>query len=163
MTTTVSTLEQVSQLLYREARLLDASRYDDWLAMWTSGDMEYWIPCNDEDSPSASHIAIAYLDRKGLVARLSRLASGHAHAQQPRSRMSRAVSNIEVEDVDGAADEVRVHAVFTLTELRRHEQHTFAGRYEYVLDASEGQLRIRTKKVVLVNLDEPIANLSFFL
>jgi benzoate/toluate 1,2-dioxygenase beta subunit len=160
----MSTLDRVSQFLYREARLLDASRYDDWLEMWSPDDLEYWVPCNEDDASAQRHIAIAYLDRQGLVTRLSRLKSGHAYAQLPPSRMSRLVSNIEVEDADAAADEIRVHAKFNLTELRRHEQHTFSGRYEHILDTTEeDSWRIKSKKAILVNLDEPIANLSFFL
>lgn len=159
---TTSTVERVAQLLYREARLLDDGRYDDWLGMWST-DLEYWIPCNDEASPASSHIAIAYLDRKALAGRLSRLNSGDAYAQVPRSRMSRIISNIEVEEADGVSGELKVHAKFNLTELRRHEQHTFSGRYEYTIDTSADSWLIKRKKTVLVNLDEPIANLSFFL
>jgi benzoate/toluate 1,2-dioxygenase beta subunit len=162
-TMTTSTVERVAQLLYREARLLDASRYDDWLEMWSADDLEYWIPCNEEDASAETHIAIAYLDRKALVGRLSRLRSGHAYAQLPQSRMSRIVSNIEVEETEGSSDELTVHAKFNLTELRRHEQHTFSGRYEYTIDTSGDSWLIKKKKTVLVNLDEPIANLSFFL
>ena len=37
------TLHQVEQFLYREARLLDHERWDDWLALMAE-DIHYWMP-----------------------------------------------------------------------------------------------------------------------
>lgn len=159
--TTMMAIEQVSQFLYREARLLDESRYTEWLALWAP-EAEYWVPCNDGDNDPRKHIAVAYLDRKGLEGRVMRLNSGQAYAQDPPSRMCRIVANIEVEEAP-EPHKVVVHANFNLTELRRHEQHTFAGRYEYTLIADNDAWLIERKKATLVNADEPIANLSFFL
>jgi benzoate/toluate 1,2-dioxygenase beta subunit len=158
---TMLAIEQVSQFLYREARLLDQSRYTEWLNLWAP-DAEYWVPCNNGDNDPLKHIAIAYLDRKGLEGRVMRLNSGQAYSQDPPSLMSRIVANIEVRE--GALDDsLDVHANFNLTELRRHEQHTFAGRYEYTLIAHDDSWLITRKKATLINADEPIANLSFFL
>ncbi|MUM18860.1 aromatic-ring-hydroxylating dioxygenase subunit beta [Mycobacterium sp. CBMA271] len=154
-------IEQVRQFLYREARLLDQSRYTEWMALWAP-EAEYWVPCNDGDNDPLKHIAIAYLDRKGLEGRIMRLNSGQAYAQDPPSRMSRILANIEIED-DANPDTIAVYANFNLTELRRHEQHTFAGRYEYMLTANDDSWLIARKKATLINADEPIANLSFFL
>ena len=33
---------RIAQFLYREARLLDERRYDDWQSLWTDDGM-YWI------------------------------------------------------------------------------------------------------------------------
>lgn len=159
--TTMLAIDRVSQFLYREARLLDQSRYTDWLALWAP-EAEYWVPCNDGDNDPLKHIAIAYLDRKGLEGRVMRLNSGQAYSQDPQSRMNRIVANIETE-VGAEPDTITVYANFNLTELRRHEQHTFAGRYEYTLASTEDSWLITRKKATLVNADEPIANLSFFL
>ena len=35
--------EEIEQLLYREAELLDARRYEDWLDLFTE-DTRYWMP-----------------------------------------------------------------------------------------------------------------------
>ncbi|WP_067473730.1 aromatic-ring-hydroxylating dioxygenase subunit beta [Nocardia amamiensis] len=155
------TLDQASSFLFREARILDQRRYSDWLELWAT-EAEYWIPVNDENSDPKTHLALAYLDRKALEGRVMRLNSGQAHAQDPASQMNRIVGNIEIEPrPDGG--KVDVYANFNLTELRRHEQHTFAGRYEYTISVDGADWLIERKKVTLVNLDEPIANLSFFL
>ena len=41
---------RIAQFLYREARLLDERRYDDWQSLWTPDGM-YWI-CLLYTSPS---------------------------------------------------------------------------------------------------------------
>ena len=41
--------QAVEQFLYREARLMDESRYEEWEALWAD-DGVYWVPCNDDDT-----------------------------------------------------------------------------------------------------------------
>ena len=38
----------IAQFLYREARLQDEHRFDEWEALWTD-DALYWVPANGED------------------------------------------------------------------------------------------------------------------
>lgn len=154
------THDEASQLLYREARYMDAASYDEWLSLWAA-DGVYWVPANDADNDPSRHFALVYLDLDGLRARFMRLVREDAYAQNPPSRLCRVVSNVEVEGIDGDADRAIVHSTFNLTELRRGDQHTFAGRSEHQLLLDDGAWKIERKKVVLVNLDEPIGNLSF--
>lgn len=153
------THDEARQLLYREARYMDTASYDDWLALWAEQGT-YWVPCNDADTDPARHVALLYLDLDGLRARFMRLVRDDAYAQNPPSRLCRVVSNVEI-DGDDDLDTATVHSTFNLTELRRGHQNTFAGRSEHSLVLQEGAWKIERKKVVLVNLDEPIANLSF--
>jgi 3-phenylpropionate/cinnamic acid dioxygenase small subunit len=37
---------QIVDFIYREARLMDEHRYDEWLALWTD-DAVYWVPSNN--------------------------------------------------------------------------------------------------------------------
>ena len=152
----------VENLLYKEARLLDSGCHDEWLSLWAA-DAVYWIPFDPESDPNR-HATILYITRQQLEDRVFRLTSGNAVAfsQDPQPRLSRIISNIEVESMNGS-EQLAAHSVFNLTHLRRGKQSTFAGRTEHVLTTIDGDLRIASKKVVLVNRDEPIPNLSFFL
>lgn len=156
------TLQQVHQLLYSEADFADEHRYDEWLALWhPAGELLYWIPSGSDDLDPKQRISIVYDNRSRLDDRIFRLKSRGAHSQRPRSRMRRVVSNIVVETDDG--DSVRVRANFILAELRKGHQDVFNGRFLYELRRHCGELRIATKKVLLVNNDEFIDNLSFLL
>lgn len=153
---------QVEDLLYREADCADEHRFDEWLALWDAeGKLLYWIPAGSDDVDPAQAISIVYDDRSRLDDRIYRLKSRAVHAQRPRSRMRRVVSNIRVDSDDG--DNVRAHANFILAEFRNGQQDVFNGRFVYELRRREGGLRIASKKVLLVNNDAFIDNLSFLL
>src|ERR1700677_2284137 len=116
---------QVEQFIYHEARLMDENRYDEWLALWDD-DALYWVPSNRDDIDPKREVSLIYDDRVRLGTRILRLKSGLAHAQEPKSRMRRLVSNFEIEN--GADGEVTANSNFLLAELRRGRQDIFAGR-----------------------------------
>lgn len=149
---------QIETFLYREARLMDTHAYDEWFALWTD-DALYWIPSNDDDFDPQRHVSIVYENKSRIEDRITRLKSGAAFAQDPRSRVSRVVANVEIEE--GENGEVVVHSTFNLTALRRSRIDTFAGRVTHTLRPEGNSFRIAYKKVVLINNDEVINNLTF--
>src|SRR5512147_3168555 len=92
--------EAVERFLYREARLMDEHRYEEWLGLWAD-DARYWVPCNEDDIDPTRQVSIIYDDRERLQQRVERLMSGSVLAQDPKPRMRRLVSNIEVEAAIG--------------------------------------------------------------
>jgi benzoate/toluate 1,2-dioxygenase beta subunit len=151
---------QVENFLYREARLMDAHAYDEWLALWTD-DALYWVPSNEDDIDPERHVSIVYENRASLEDRIVRLRSGAAYAQDPKSRLSRVVSNVEVED--GNDGEVIVNSTFNVTALRRRRMDIFAGRSIHKLRRDGESFKIAYKKVLLINNDEVIHNLTFLI
>lgn len=148
----------VESFLFREARLMDSHHYDEWLALW-SDDGLYWVPSNEDDYDPMRHVSIVYDDHPRLEDRIERLKSATAHSQDPRSRLSRVISNVEIEEAAGG--ELTVYSNFNLTELRRGQQDTFAGRTIHTLRPDNESFKIVRKKVLLVNNDEVIDNLTF--
>jgi len=151
---------QVENFLYREARLMDQHAYDEWFALWAE-DALYWIPCNDDDIDPERHVSIVYENRRGLEDRIARLKSGAAYAQDPKSRLSRVVSNVEIEEM--AAGELIVHSTFNVTALRRRRMDTFAGRAIHKLRPDGDSFKIASKKILLINNDAVINNLTFLI
>lgn len=69
--------EEVCAFLYREARLLDDRRFDEWLGCYAEH-AEYWMPAwtDDDELTSDPHTEISliyYANRKGLEDRVYRL------------------------------------------------------------------------------------------
>ncbi len=149
---------KVESFLYYEARLMDENAYDEWLSLWTD-DALYWVPCNRDDSDPEREISAIYDDRTRLQGRIDRLKSGVAFAQDPKSRMRRLISNIEIEEAGNG--DLSVRSNFVLVELRRSKQDVFAGRTIHRLRPEGASFRISHKKVLLVNNDEVIDNLTF--
>jgi 3-phenylpropionate/cinnamic acid dioxygenase small subunit len=149
--------ERAEEFLFHEARLLDEHRYEEWLALWTADGL-YWVPCNDDEADPARQAMIIYDNRARLDERIYRLTSGSAFAQQPRSRTRRLIANVEVHETQG---EYAVESNCILAELRRSRQDIFAARMIHTLRPAGESFRIALKKVLLLNNDEPIDNLTF--
>jgi 3-phenylpropionate/cinnamic acid dioxygenase small subunit len=152
--------QRVEQFIYHEADLMDEHRYDEWLALWTD-DAHYWVPSGRDDIDPKRELSLIYDDRVRLQVRITRLKSGFAHAQEPKSRMRRVVSNIVIKEVEDG--EVVASSNFLLAELRRGKQDIFAGRTIHRLRPDNGSFKLVSKKVVLVNNDEHIDNLTFLI
>ena len=149
--------ERIEEFLFHEAKLIDEHRYDEWLALWTD-DCLYWVPCNSDDADPARQAMIIYDNRARLDERIYRLTSGAAWAQQPRSRTRRLISNVEVREID---DAYAVESNCLIAELRRSRQDLFAARILHTLRPAGDSFRIALKKVLLLNNDEAIDNLTF--
>ena len=152
--------EAVEAFLYREARLMDAHLYEEWLALFDD-DATYWIPSNRDEIDPRREVSIAYADRDHLGLQVARLASGRAYTQDPPARLCRVVSNVEVEPAEG--DAAVVHSVFQLQVVRAGRDRLIAGRAIYRLRSSGGEIRIMSKKVELAANDEVLGDLTFLL
>jgi len=158
--------EHVNAFLLHEADLVDQHRYDDWLGLWAS-DAIYWVPCNEDDYDPTQHVSIIYDDYGRLEERCIRLNSEAAHSQDPPSRLCRIIGNQQVSRGDagdaGDAGDVRVRANMILVEVRSGEKNVYAARLEYTLQPEDDSFKIKRKKVVLLDNDEPLGNLTFLL
>jgi 3-phenylpropionate/cinnamic acid dioxygenase small subunit len=160
MSAAESLLQEVTQFVYREARLQDLHEYDDWESLWTD-DAIYWIPANGEDIDPEREMSIIYDNRSRISLRIKQLHTGKRHSQTPRSRLARVVSNIELLGQEG--DDIRVGSNAMVFESNMRGETLWATRNEYVLRRVGGALRMARKKVVLVNNDKPLYTLSFLI
>jgi 3-phenylpropionate/cinnamic acid dioxygenase small subunit len=145
-------LARCEQFLLHEARLLDEARFDDWLALFTA-DGWYWVPSEPGQDNPHDTVSLIYDDRRLLETRVRRLASPRIYSQEPRSRTSRIVSNVTVEDAGANACTVR--SKFLIVEYRRESQRIFAGTALHRLVLADFGIRIAWKRVDLVDCDAP--------
>ncbi|MFG1462944.1 aromatic-ring-hydroxylating dioxygenase subunit beta [Xanthobacter sp. DSM 24535] len=149
---------QVTQFLYKEARLQDTHAYDAWEALWTD-DAIYWIPANGDDIDPDKQMSVLYDNRSRIGVRIAQLKTGRRHTQTPRSALARIVSNVELTEVLG--NEVGVRANVIIYEDNLRGETVWAARNEYRLRMIDGIFRLVRKKVALVNNEKPIFTLSF--
>ncbi|GGY18510.1 benzoate 1,2-dioxygenase small subunit [Massilia dura] len=147
------TMEGVAAFLYREARLLDDERWDDWLECYHP-DARFWMPSWDDDGrlvtdPQREISLIFYPSRQGLEDRVFRIKTERSSATIPDTRTSHNIANIEIESQDGSTATVR----FNWHTLSHRYQTDFAyfGMSRYVIDFGGEQPRILDKYVVLKN------------
>ncbi len=143
--------------LEHEARLLDEAKFDDWLALFTA-DGWYWVPSESGQANPHHTVSLIYDDRRLLETRVRRLASPRMYSQEPRSRTSRVVANVTIEEAEGRAATVR--SKFLMIEYRREQQRLFAGTAWHRLVQIDGAVRIAWKRVDLVNCDAPLDGIT---
>ena len=137
------TRAEVEDFLYREAALLDAWRLDEWLELLAE-DATYRVPSNDrpESDPKSALFTIAD-DIRRIRARVARLKDPHAHAESPRSRTRRMISNVRIT----GRDPLRVEANFVIHRFRSEDDvRQYVGRYRYELTP---QMKIRSREAIL--------------
>jgi benzoate/toluate 1,2-dioxygenase subunit beta len=156
-----ATLTEVQAFLYREGRLLDEAKFDEWLELWTD-DATYWVPIGPDDSTPQDHVSILYDDRERLEQRVRRLTSEHAWAHVPQSLSARVISNIELRPdlVAPPGAEIVVSASMVLGDFRGDRQELYCARLEYRLRREGGELRLVAKKVSLINRAGPFRNIA---
>lgn len=162
----VELLRRVEQFLYREARLQDEHRYEDWEALWDD-DAVYWVPANDDDADPTTQMSILFDNRSRIATRVRQLLTGKRHAQAPVSRLRRLVTNIELlepsDTTDAPDDMISVGANCLVVESRTGGTRLWAGRWTYRLRDHGDRLALVRKEIRLVDNDRAIPSLAFLL
>ena len=147
----------------REARLLDDKRYEAWNALWTD-DGIYWVPLVPDQPDGINHTSHLYEDKLLRTLRVERLKSPRAFSQQPPTRSLHLLQTPTVEPPDPArAGEHLLRTVFQYTESQGDELNTFVGVCWHRLVAEAGALRIRQKRVDLINSDAALPAVQLFI
>lgn len=144
------TVDAAHALLSREAFLLDARRWEEWLALYEE-DAVYWVPCwKDDGTPTSdpdTEVSLIYHDqRAALEDRVWRLQSGRSAASTPILRTAHAVTNTVLEG-EVACASWTCHTF----DPKHRKQHVFFGRYEVTLRPHAAGWRIARKKILLAN------------
>ena len=150
-------LDRCERFLLHEARLLDDGKFDDWLALFTP-DAWYWVPSEPGQDNPHDTVSLIYDDRLLLETRVRRLASPRIYSQEPRSRTTRLVGNVSIEEAGNKACTVR--SKFVLVEYRRESQRLFAGTAWHRLVQTGERIMIASKRVDLVNCDAPLDGIT---
>jgi 3-phenylpropionate/cinnamic acid dioxygenase small subunit len=161
-------LRRCEQFLLHEARLLDEGKFDDWLALFTP-EAWYWVPSEPDQADPVETVSLIYDDRRLLETRVRRLASPRMYSQEPRSRTSRIVTNVTIEESPlSALPRLRgrdgwgctVRSKFMMIEYRREQQRLFGGTALHRLVQAAGRIMIAWKRVNLVNCDAPLDGIT---
>lgn len=148
----------VSQFIYREARLQDEHQYDDWEALWTD-DGVYWVPANGMDTDPEKEMSIIYDNRSRIALRIRQFHTGRRYAQEPKSGVRRVTSNIEVRVLENGEIEATANAIIFEANLRG--EFTWACKYIYRLRPFENSFKMAKKTVLLANNDKALYTLAF--
>src|SRR5271154_4229158 len=96
--------QEIAQFLYAEAELLDERRHDEWLAL-LADDIRYWMPMrrNVKYGDTTREFTretedISWFDegKDTLTRRVRQIQTGIHWAEEPQSRITHMVSNVQL-------------------------------------------------------------------
>ncbi len=151
-------MTEVARFLYDEARLLDEKRWEEWLALFTE-DGHYWVPLARDQADAETQTSLAYEDRLLLRLRVERLKRGPP-SQHPASWSQHVLQAPEIEAVAGGW---RTRTPFHYVEARGDAVQMYAGVAVHELVNDGGGVRIRLKRINLVNCDAALPSVQLFL
>jgi benzoate/toluate 1,2-dioxygenase beta subunit len=145
--------KQITDFLYREARLLDDRQWEESLNCY-SHKAVFWMPSWDDDdrliADPHQHISLIYYpNREGLEDRVFRIKTERSGASMPEPRTCHYITNVELLEQRGAELDLRFNW-HTLSH-RYKATDTFFGTSFYTLDVSGERPQILRKKVILKN------------
>lgn len=159
---------EVEQFYYDEAALLDDRRYAEWLALFTP-DIHYFMPIRrtkttkdlTKEFTQPGDMAFFDDDHFMLSARVKRLATGYAWAEDPPSRQRHLITNVRILEASG--DELSVESGFHLYRTRLHsEEDNWLGHRKDTLRRVDGRLQIARRNIYLEQTVLLSRNLSNF-
>lgn len=153
---------ELIDFVYAEARLLDEQRFNEWLELFTE-DGRYWMPLEPGQQDPKLHTSLLYEDRLLLKVRVERLSGARTFSQQPRSRCHHLLQRPTLERANPASGLYVVRTAFHYVETRLDAQNLFAGWTTHELVEQDGRLRMRLKRVDLVNSDAAFGNINLFM
>ena len=152
----------LEQFLYREARLLDTGRLEEWLQLFTP-DGTYWIPLEANQQDPYETSSIVFDDRTLLEARVRQYAHPRAHARMPLMRTVHQVGNVVLLDEHPDRNELVVGSTLLAVEFRAERQRVFAALCEHRLRRTDDGLKIVAKRVDLVNSEADLDGIAVLL
>ena len=167
-------VHEIAEFLYREAELLDERRYADWLAL-LADDIRYWMPMRRnvkfgeegrEFTREATDIAWFDEGKDTLTRRVRQIQTGIHWAEEPQSRISHLVTNVQLVEASPSvaeAQEVMVRCRFLIYRNRvETETDLLVGKREDVLRREGDEWRIARRKIILDQNVLLSKNLTFF-
>lgn len=153
---------ELGAFVYGEARMLCEKRFDEWYELFTD-DAFYWIPLVPGQPDGLNHVSLMYEDKLLLKLRIERLKNARSYSQHPASRSHHLLQAPDVEHADEAAGVYITRTQFIYTEVQGDAQQSYAGTVFHTLVREEGQLRIRLKRIDLLNCDAALPAIQLFM
>ena len=167
--------QEIAQFLYTEAEVLDERQYDEWLDL-LADDIRYWMPIrrNVKYGDTTREFTretddINWFDegKDTLTRRVRQIQTGIHWAEEPRSRITHMVSNVQLLTATSDAVVARELAVKSRFLIYRNRVETetdvLVGKREDTLRRTGDGWLIARRKIILDQNVLLLKNLTFFI
>jgi 3-phenylpropionate/cinnamic acid dioxygenase small subunit len=162
MNATATLPATLAHFVYREARLLDEKRFDEWYELFTD-DARYWMPLTRGQPDGETHTSLYHEDKLLLKVRIERLKHPSAYSQQQPSFCQHVLQQPAVETSDAGGGLYVMRTPFIYVETQLDTQLMLAGVVYHHLIQADDRVRIRLKKIELLNCDAALPSIQMLL
>ncbi len=161
MSAFVPTEDDLVGLVYLEARLVDERRFDEWYALYAD-DAFYWVPLVPGQADGENHTSLMYEDKLLLKLRIERFGNPRSYSLHPQVRCLHVLQRPELEQADPAANRWTMRTNELYVETQGATKQVYAAVVRHTLSVVEGALRIRLKRIDLLDCDAPLPSIQLF-
>ena len=154
--------EDLIDFVYNEAHFLDEGRFEEWLDLWAP-DSYYWMPLEHRQTDPKLVTSLLYEDEFLRKLRIERLEGERTYSQKPRSRCSHVLNRPRILEMDATRASFVTSTAFHYVETRLDDQFLLAANARHELVLVDGMLKIKLKRVDLLNCDSAFGNIQLFL
>jgi 3-phenylpropionate/cinnamic acid dioxygenase small subunit len=152
----------LAEFVYREARLLDEKHFEEWYGLFTD-DGRYWMPLTRGQPNGETHTSLFFEDKLLLKVRIERMKHPNAYSQQQPSFCQHVLQKPALEQAQPDMGEYLMRTPFMYLETQLDRLTLLAGIAYHRLVSIDGELRIRQKKIELVNCDAALPSIQLLL
>jgi 3-phenylpropionate/cinnamic acid dioxygenase small subunit len=143
-------LDRACALVIEEARLLDAARWDEWLALYAQDGL-YWVPLDESQVDPRLEQSIACEDRLLLAVRVARMRHPKAWSLKPMPRTRHVLQVPVFEGIDPADGLYCLRTPFSHVEIRDDRRVSLEGTVRHRIRVSDASALIVCKRIDLVD------------
>lgn len=147
------TEEEIRELIRRETRLLNEDDLENWISLFAE-DGFYWMPLEKEHTDPESHDSLIYDNVVLMKMRKFNIGNPLSPSMQNNIRSVRILSDVEISP-GNEKEEFRVDSS-VIAVINHRQQDLYAGKLSYLLKRVDGILKIKMKRVDLINADAPL-------
>ena len=153
--------EAVANLIRLETRCLNEADLDTWASLFTE-DGYYWMPLEREQTDPEQHDSLIYDNRALMQMRRYNLHNPLSPSMQHEVRSVRILSDLETRLPEHPDGEISATAS-VIAVIHHRRQDTFAGTVTWRLVRTGAGLKIKSKRVDLLNADAPLGSIMMYI
>lgn len=152
----------IADFIYEEARQLDAMQWEAWLGLFHP-EARYWVPLEWQQQDPVLQPSLMYEDVLLLKVRVERLSGERTFSQKPKSRCHHLLQAPHIVECNAGTGVFKARTSFLYTETRGDTLERYSGWASHELIAVDGALKIKLKRIDLINFDAPFGNIQLFM
>ncbi|MCY4155552.1 MAG: nuclear transport factor 2 family protein [Gammaproteobacteria bacterium] len=151
----------IKDLIRLETRCLNAADLETWSSLFTE-DGYYWMPLERTQTDPEQHDSLIYDNRALMAMRRYNLHNPLSPSMQREVRSVRILSEPDIDLSAAPGGDIIVRAD-VIAVIHHRKQDTFAGTVTWRLVRTDAGLKIKSKRVDLLNADAPLDSIMMYI